>query len=95
MNKLELISSLVKKADITKAESGQVVNIFFDSMTNALVKGERVEIRGFCSLYVKKYKGYTGRNPKTPSNNAINSPLVCWDFRVGTAPAPMAGVVTK
>ena len=65
MNKFELISSLVNKADITKAEAGRVVNIFFDSMTNALVKGERVEIRGFCSFYVKKYKGYTGRNPKT------------------------------
>jgi integration host factor subunit beta len=34
-------------------------------MTNTLVNGERVEIRGLCSFYVKKYKSYTGRNPKT------------------------------
>ncbi|MGE0087825.1 MAG: HU family DNA-binding protein [Desulfococcaceae bacterium] len=31
----------------------------------ALKKGERAEIRGLCSFFVKKYKGYTGRNPKT------------------------------
>jgi nucleoid DNA-binding protein len=32
---------------------------------NALAKGERVETRGLCSFYVKKYKAYSGRNPKT------------------------------
>jgi len=34
-------------------------------MAGALEKGDRVEIRGLCSFYVKKYEGYTGRNPKT------------------------------
>lgn len=34
-------------------------------MADALAKGRRVEIRGLCSFYVKKYKSYTGRNPKT------------------------------
>jgi integration host factor subunit beta len=34
-------------------------------MTDTLASGERVEIRGLCSFYVKKYKAYTGRNPKT------------------------------
>ncbi len=34
-------------------------------MSEALSKGDRVEIRGLCSFYVKKYKGYIGRNPKT------------------------------
>jgi integration host factor subunit beta len=34
-------------------------------MSAALSKEDRVEIRGFCSFYVKKYKSYTGRNPKT------------------------------
>lgn len=65
MNKLELISALKNEADISKAEAAEVVQIFFDSMTDALVKGDRVEIRGLCSFYVKEYKSYTGRNPKT------------------------------
>jgi integration host factor subunit beta len=30
-----------------------------------MARGERVEIRGLCSFYVKEYKSYTGRNPKT------------------------------
>ncbi|MFA6012113.1 MAG: HU family DNA-binding protein [Desulfobacteraceae bacterium] len=65
MNKLELISALKNDADISKAEAAEVVQIFFDSMTDALVKGDRVEIRGLCSFFVKEYKSYTGRNPKT------------------------------
>lgn len=65
MNKLELISALKNEADISKAEAAEVVQIFFDSMTDALVKGDRVEIRGLCSFFVKEYKSYTGRNPKT------------------------------
>jgi integration host factor subunit beta len=34
-------------------------------MADALARGDRVEIRGLCSFSVKKYKSYTGRNPKT------------------------------
>ena len=65
MNKLELISALKNEANISKSEAAKVVQIFFDAMTDALVEEERVEIRGLCSFFVKDYKSYTGRNPKT------------------------------
>lgn len=65
MNKLELISTLKQKTNLTKAEAAEVVKIFFDSLSNAFVEGERVEIRGLCSFHIKEYKSYTGRNPKT------------------------------
>ncbi len=65
MNKLELISDLKEEAVISKAEAAEVVDIFFSEMSSAMVLGERVEIRGLCSFFVKKYKSYTGRNPKT------------------------------
>lgn len=65
MNKLELISALKKEADISKSEAAKIVQIFFDSMSEALIKQERIEIRGLCSFYVKNYKSYIGRNPKT------------------------------
>ena len=65
MNKLELIETLKTKAGLTKNETTAVVNLFFDEMAKALASGDRVEIRGLCSFYVKKYKSYTGRNPKT------------------------------
>jgi len=65
MNKLELISVLKAEANISKLEASKVVQIFFDSMAAAMAKGERVEIRGLCSFFVKEYKSYTGRNPKS------------------------------
>ena len=65
MNKLELISVLKAEANISKLEAAKVVQIFFDSMADAMAKDERVEIRGLCSFFVKEYKSYTGRNPKS------------------------------
>jgi len=65
MNKLELIATLKNEAGISKAEAAKVVEIFFGSMADALAGGERVEIRGLCSFFVKNYKSYVGRNPKT------------------------------
>ena len=65
MNKLELINILRQKAKLSKAEAAKVVEVFFEGMANALANGKRVEIRGLCSFYVKEYKSYVGRNPKT------------------------------
>jgi integration host factor subunit beta len=65
MNKLYLIETLETEAELTKTEAMAIANLFFDEMSKALGNGDRVEIRGLCSLYVKQYKAYTGRNPKT------------------------------
>ncbi len=65
MNKLELISELKNKEKISKSEAAQIVDIFFNSMSDALAQNGRVEIRGLCSFFVKEYKPYIGRNPKT------------------------------
>ena len=47
------------------AEASEVVGIFFSELAVALANGDRVEIRGFCSFFIKEYESYTGRNPKT------------------------------
>ena len=65
MNKLELISALKTESDISKAEAAKIIHLFFESMSDAMAQGERVEIRGLCSFFVKSYRSYTGRNPKT------------------------------
>ena len=65
MNKLELIQALKESNGLSKSEAAAVVDLFFNEMANALAEGDRVEIRGLCSFYVKKYKAYAGRNPKT------------------------------
>ena len=71
MNKLDLVSELKTQANISKEEAYRVVQIFFDHMADALVRGERVEIRGLCSFFVKNYKTYTGRNPRTGENVTV------------------------
>ena len=65
MNKLELIQALKDATDLTKPKAAAVVNLFFNEMADELAKGGRGEIRGLCSFFVKKYRAYTGRNPKT------------------------------
>ena len=73
MNKLELIAALKTETNISKNEAAKIVEIFFDSMSEALTREERVEIRGLCSFFIKKYKSYLGRNPKTGGKVMINS----------------------
>jgi len=65
MIKAELIEALSNEAGLTRSKAKDVVKTVFNTMANALAKGNRVEIRGFGSFKVKKYKGYKGRNPKT------------------------------
>jgi len=65
MNKSELIKSLAEERGLHVDESSEIVDAFVDSIKEALVRGDRVEIRGFGSFKMKEYKGYTGRNPKT------------------------------
>jgi len=65
MNKLELIQAVKDRTKLSKQEASDVVKLFFDSFTEAMVNGERIEIRGFCSFFMKEYDSYTGRNPKS------------------------------
>lgn len=65
MNKSELVENLANKKNLTYKKAEEIVNLIFDSMTQALVEGGRIEIRGFGSFVVKDYKSYMGRNPKT------------------------------
>jgi integration host factor subunit beta len=65
MNKSQLIQALAKEEDLPLKKAEEVVNTVFSEMEDALVRGERVEIRGLGSFKVKQYEGYKGRNPKT------------------------------
>ncbi len=73
MNKLELIQAVKDKAGLNKQEATAVVKLFVDSLAEAMIKGERIEIRGFCSFFIKDYAGYTGRNPKTGKKVQVSS----------------------
>ncbi len=82
MNKSELIKSLSEQANISAEEATLVVNTFVDSMKNALLEGDHVEIRGFGSFKVKDYGSYAGRNPRTGEKVEVESKRLPF-FRAG------------
>ncbi|MDE3269692.1 MAG: integration host factor subunit beta [Pseudomonadota bacterium] len=65
MVKSNLVEKLSERADITLMKAEEIVDIFFNSISDALARGERVEIRGFGAFAVRSYRAYEGRNPKT------------------------------
>ena len=65
MNKSDLYLLLSKEFDLSLTNSVSIVDTFFNSIADALVRGDRVEIRGLCSWQPKEYEGYSGRNRHT------------------------------
>jgi len=65
MNKSGLIEVLSKEINLAKKKAEELVDVVFNAMSQSLINGERVEIRGLGSFVVKQYDGYLGRNPKT------------------------------
>ncbi|MEA1867270.1 MAG: HU family DNA-binding protein [Thermodesulfobacteriota bacterium] len=82
MNKSGLIEVLSEDPVLDNQLAEFVVDEVFNAMTEALVKGDGVEIRGFGSFTVRKYAPYTGRNPKTGKNISV-SPKKLPFFKVG------------
>jgi integration host factor subunit beta len=65
MNKSDLVETLAREANLPLRKSEEIVNVVCDTMTGALADNNRIEIRGFGSFEVRRYEGYSGRNPKT------------------------------
>jgi integration host factor subunit beta len=82
VNKIDLIQSLKDSGHLSKSEAEAVINLFFDKMADALAQGDRVEIRGLCSFFIKKYRSYTCRNPKTGEKVKIKPKKLPF-FKVG------------
>ena len=82
MNKSDLISAIKEKTSLSRKDAEKVIDTFFDTITQSIVSGGRVEIRGFGSFMVKNYKPYTGRNPKTGSQIQV-PPKKLPFFKVG------------
>lgn len=65
MNKVDIINRLAEEAKLNQKVAKIAVDTIVESMKEAIIKGERVEIRGFGSFTMRNYKAYKGRNPKT------------------------------
>ncbi len=73
MVKSELIQELSEQAKLPPKISELAVNTVFKSMTDALVRGEGIEIRGFGSFKVREYEGRSGNHPRTGATIEIDS----------------------
>ena len=91
MNKAELIEAIAKKADITKAQAGEALDAFTDSVTATLKKGDKVTLVGFGTFSVSKRAARIGRNPQTGKEIKIAAKKVV-KFKAGS---DLAGAVNK
>lgn len=91
MNKAELISSMSEKGDITKVDAEKALNAFIESVEEALVNGDKIQLVGFGSFEVRERAARKGRNPQTKEEitiEASKAPV----FRVGKALKDMVNV---
>ena len=80
--KANLIEMVASRCDLSVAHSKQVVDLIFDEFSEALRAGDKIEIRGFGSFTLRRYKSYQGRNPKTGQSVNV-SPKRLPFFRAG------------
>ena len=66
MIRSELVTKIAEdNPHLTMRDVEAIVTTIFDEITSALVRGDRVELRGFGAFSVKKRDGRIGRNPRT------------------------------
>lgn len=84
MTKEQLVTKIAKDCKISKRQANEAVKTFFDSVTGALKKGQKVSFVGFGTFTTTKRKARTGRNPRT--GTAIKIPAArIPKFRPGKA----------
>ena len=83
MTKAELIERVSEKVNgLTKRQTEIIVNTVFDHIRDTLVKGEKLEIRGFGSFRIRERRMREGRNPKTGETVLVPSKKVPF-FKAG------------
>ena len=83
MNKSDLITKIVNlNTGVYQKDASKIVNIFFNTISNAIVKNDRVELRGFGVFDVKNREARIARNPKNGSVVAVPAKKVPF-FRMG------------
>ena len=73
MNKAELIATAAEKAGLSKKDTEKAVNAALDAITEALVKGDKVQLMGFGAFDVKERGERIGRNPQTKEEIKISA----------------------
>lgn len=71
MNKSELIAAVCEKTESTKKSAEVAVNAIFETIAEALEKGDKVQLVGFGTFEVRKRAKRKGRNPQTGAEIVI------------------------
>ena len=82
MTKSDLIEKVAAQLNLPKGKAELIINCIFDSMEESLRQGNRIEIRGFGSFEIRRYKAYEGRNPRTGDPVGVNPKRLPF-FKVG------------
>jgi len=65
MNKMELISTVATKANLTQKDTTKAVNAVFETIVAELAKEEKIQLIGFGTFEIRERAERTGRNPQT------------------------------
>ena len=65
MNKTDLINAVAERTELSKKDAAKAVDAVFESITDALVEGDKVQLVGFGSFEVRNRSARKGRNPQT------------------------------
>jgi integration host factor subunit beta len=82
MTKSDLIERIAEKNNLPKGRAEVLVNLVFECLEQALMRDERVEIRGLGSFETRRYGAYKGRNPRTGTSVAVKPKRLPF-FKVG------------
>ncbi len=84
MNKVELITALAEKAEVSKKDAAKVLDALTDTLTEELAKKEKVTLVGFGTFETKERAARIGRNPQTGKEMKIAA-SVAPAFKAGKA----------
>ncbi|MFV3076697.1 integration host factor subunit beta [Niveispirillum fermenti] len=83
MTKSELIQRLAERnPHLYQRDVEKIVTTIFDEITEALARGDRVELRGFGAFSVKQRDARTGRNPRTGESVEVDEKVIPF-FKTG------------
>lgn len=76
MTKADLVEEISTRVNLSKKDTGIVVNLVLDNISMALSRGDKVELRGFGSFRVKQRRSRRARNPRTGTSVFVPAKLV-------------------
>lgn len=84
MNKTELAAAVAAKTEMTKKDTEKVVNAVFETVSEMLANGEKVQVVGFGTFEVKERAARTAKNPRTRETVSVPATRVP-AFKAGQA----------